>query len=152
VTGSGDSQRYKYDAGGEIVTRNGASYYKEWITGGKTGRLLRYTKHQCKWIGKGPPPKSPREIEESSDRDWDFREKLWPRNRIWLTTPWRRNPWTPSGEYCEEDCLRSMMTAVGEALAAGQKMLDESWLGTVYREPGPVDGRPVKPFNGKWPN
>jgi hypothetical protein len=50
ATGSGDSQRWKYDAGGEIVTRNGASYYKEWITGAKTGRFLRYTKHPCKKI------------------------------------------------------------------------------------------------------
>jgi hypothetical protein len=53
ATGSGDSQRWKYDAGGEIVTRNGASYYKEWVTGGKTGRELSYARHQCKKIA-GP--------------------------------------------------------------------------------------------------
>jgi hypothetical protein len=55
ATGSGDSQRWKYDAGGEIVTRNGASYYKEWVTGGKTGRELSYARHQCKsWTGADP--------------------------------------------------------------------------------------------------
>ena len=53
ATGSGDSQRWKYDAGGEIVTRNGASYYKEWVTGGKTGRELSCARHQCKKIA-GP--------------------------------------------------------------------------------------------------
>jgi hypothetical protein len=98
ATGSGDSQRWKYDAGGEIVTRNGASYYKEWVTGGKTGRELSYARHQCKKIAGPelihsrmpvPLPRS-RPVWDDTEYDWDFRERLWPRNRIWLTTPWKR--------------------------------------------------------------
>lgn len=43
VSGSGDRQKYKYDAWGELITRNGKSYYSEQVTGGKTGKVLSQT-------------------------------------------------------------------------------------------------------------
>ena len=40
---------YKYDAYGELITRDGKSYYSEIVTGGKTGKILRETpKIPCK--------------------------------------------------------------------------------------------------------
>jgi hypothetical protein len=39
---------YKYDAWGELITRNGKSYYSEQVTGGRTGKVLSQTpKYPC---------------------------------------------------------------------------------------------------------
>jgi hypothetical protein len=77
-----------------------------------------------------------------------FRERLWPRNRIWLTTPWKRHPWTPTGEYCEEECWSQRIDRSVAPVLEYLKLLDESWMGTAIR----AVEEPVKPWNGKWPS